>query len=290
MNKQYIISLHKKHSVIALIACLISLACSLYSIYAGIVHYVREGLSPVDFFQYFTSLSGSYCGLTSGLIIPFAVDGIRKKRFTCPRWLSLLHYSSVICTTLVFVFTLCFISWYDPQLAFGRQNFFLHLVCPILILMAFQMTETYHLLERKHIFICALPVMLYMCIYLYKVVITKQWKDLYHFTAIPFYISLVLMLGLCYLLAAGIRKIYNRKTEYYQKQVIKGFDDGLDEVAVKIEVYGLGRYIGLNGTYNDVSLNLDIIRAIADKYGIRLEDLTRTYCKGVIDGLREQSS
>ena len=164
MNKQYLISLQKKNSIIALAACLVSLACALYSIFGGVASYVGNGLNMSNLFQYFTTLSGSYCAIVSCLIIPFAVDGIRRKRFICPRWLSLLHYSSVICTSLVFTFTLCFISWYDPGLAFGRYNFFLHLVCPLLILLAFLMTESYHLLSRADEVLCLRPVILYMLV------------------------------------------------------------------------------------------------------------------------------
>ena len=287
MNKQYIISLNKRHSIIALIACAVELACCLYSIYGGIVYYARESYG-IKLFQYFTVLSGSFGALVSGFIIPFAIDGYRKKRFTYPRWTALLHYSSTTCTTLVFVFAVCVISFYDPQMAFGGYNFFLHVVCPILILIAFFLVEAGTCITFRDSLLCMLPIFLYATLYLYNVVIVKRWEDIYHFTTfIPFSLSLVLMLALAYGIAYLIRILNNRRNDYNRKQLMKNWDDDLDEVAIRIDIYGLGRYMGLHGDSNDIGMNLDILMDIAEKYGIRLEGLTRAYSKGVIDGIRE---
>lgn len=288
MNKQYIIALNKKRSIIALLACTVELLCCLYSIYCGIVLYVKEGYFASTLFEYFTVLSGSYGALVSSFIIPFAIDGYRKKRFTYPRWTALLHYSSTLCTTLVFVFAVCFISFYDPVMAFGGYNFNLHVVCPILILIAFFLVEANHSFTARDTFTCMTPVFVYAAVYLYNVVIVKRWEDFYHFTSfIPFYFSLILMLLLAYGIAFLIRILNNRKNALYRKRLMEKWDDDLDEVAIKIEVYGLGRYMGLSGQSSNVTMNLDILMDIAEKYGIKLEGLTRAYGKGVIDGVKE---
>ena len=92
---------------------------------------------------------------------------------------------------------------------------------------------------------------------------------------------------LTYLIALVIRKLNNRKNRIHHKQMTKAQDDDLDEVAIKIDVYGLGRYNGLHGESGNIIMNLDILMDLSDRYGIRLEDLTRAYSKGVIDGIRE---
>ena len=288
MNKQYVVSLNKRHSVLALIACIVELMCCLYSIYGGIVCYMEEGYLSSELFEYFTVLSGSYGALVSSFIIPFAIDGYRKKRFTYPRWAALLHYSSVSCTMLVFVFAVFFISIYDPVMAFGGYNFSLHVICPLLILTAYFLVEANHRITVRNTLLGMIPIYLYAAIYFYNVFLMKRWEDFYHFGSwIPYYVSLVLMLGLAYLVASLIRIMNNRKNEAYRKQLMKNWDDSLDEVAIKIEVYGLGRYMGLHGDASNINMNLDLLEDIADKYGIRLEGLTRAYSKGVIDGLEE---
>ena len=75
--------------------------------------------------------------LATTMIIPFAIEGIQKKRLTYPKWAQRIHYAGVINTTLTMVFVLFVISWYDPLLAFGEENFFLHIVCPLLVLISF---------------------------------------------------------------------------------------------------------------------------------------------------------
>lgn len=64
------------------------------------------------------------------------------------------------------------------------------------------------------------------------------------------------------------------------------WDDNLEPVAIKIEVYGLGRYMGIHSKNNDVSMNLDILEALSKKYNIKLTELTRAYAQGVIDSYK----
>ena len=286
MNKQYLIELQRRNSIIALIASFITLICCLYSVAAGIMWYVSYDLSVHYLFQYFTQLSGIYCGFISALLIPYAIDGFRKKRFVCSKWLTLLHYSGVICTTLVFVFTLTIISWYDPELAFGEYNILLHIACPLLILIAFHLLESHHYLSFKDSFLAIIPIIIYMIVYVYNVVITKRWEDLYGFTKFaPFYVSALIMIALSLAIALLIRYLHNLKINHANKRIMDNWDNNLDPIQVKIEVYGLGRYNGLRYKNDDVSLNIDILRALSKKYNIKLEELTKAYTKGVLDGL-----
>ena len=38
------------------------------------------------------------------MIIPYALDGIRREHFSCPQWVARLHYSGMVCTTLTMVY------------------------------------------------------------------------------------------------------------------------------------------------------------------------------------------
>ena len=55
MNKQYLISLHKKRSIIALIADVVMLICSIYSIFGGIVDYASKQITG-ELLRYLTIL------------------------------------------------------------------------------------------------------------------------------------------------------------------------------------------------------------------------------------------
>ena len=60
-----------------------------------------RGLFPV--FYHALQHTGSPC---RSFTIPFAINGLRKKRFVYPRWLFLLHYTGTLCTPMTFVYLL----------------------------------------------------------------------------------------------------------------------------------------------------------------------------------------
>ena len=286
-NRHYLISLHKRCSVASLFAAITTLICSSYSIHGGIVNFAQERISPL-LFRYFTILTGCYGAFISNMLIPFSIVGILNKRLTYPRWMAIMHYSLVICTSLIFVFSICCISFFDPELAFGGYNFFLHIICPILILIAFFQVETGRDFTHKDSLVCMIPVILYGLLYYFHVIILKTWDDIYHFNdVISIYISLPAMFLLAYGIALFYRKLYNRKNSYYTSHLMKPEYNDLGETEVKIEVYGLGRYMGLHGESNNINMNFDILKSVSEEYGIRLEDLNATYAKGVIEGQKD---
>ena len=212
---KYMISLHDWRSRVALIACIVTLFASLAMIGRGMVEYTTGGTDARVLFHYFTVNSNFLTAIASGTIIAYAVDGIRKKRFTYPKWTALLHYSGTVCTTLTMVFAIGLISWYDPRMAFGGTNLFLHLICPLLVLIAFFLVESDNNYTVRDTLIVLIPFAIYCVIYLYEVVIVGPeqggWQDFYHFTDfVPIYVALPAMCLLAFGIATGIRLLSNR--------------------------------------------------------------------------------
>ena len=197
-SRRYMIDLHKWRSAVALVACVVTMVLSISAITSNLIKYVDSGLGIRDLLQYFTIQSNLMTALASSFIIPYAINGIRRKRFVYPKWLSMLHYSGTLCTTLTMVFALLFILPHDRDLAIGAHNFFLHVICPIGILISFCMVESSYKYSRKDNLICLLPVLVYSLVYLTMVVIIGEerggWKDLYLLDEfIPWYFSIFLM-------------------------------------------------------------------------------------------------
>ena len=140
-----VIILRKKKSVMALIACLVTLAFSFYAIAGGMVLYVEDDLAAGGIFQWFTTISNSITCLAACMITPFAVEGYRKKHFSVPKWVAVFLYMGMVCTTLTMIVSLSFISWADPELAFGGYNTYLHIVCPVMVIISFFMIESGYL-------------------------------------------------------------------------------------------------------------------------------------------------
>ncbi len=288
MNKDFLIEFNRKRSIMALLAAIIGAIFYLISIYGGIVMFAEEKIS-FKLFRYFTIVSGVYGLIVMIMLIPFAINGLINKRFTYNRWMAMLHYSTAICTSVVFVFALCFISFYDPILAFGGYNFNLHFICPVMILVAFLTVESATQFTIKDSLICIIPIIVYSLIYFYNVVVVHNWEDLYNFnTYLPFYISMPLIYLFVFLIADVLRRLNNIKNRYVRKSLTKSWDNDVDAVSIKIDLYGLGRYVGLHGESNSINLNFDVLTAIADAYDIKMEELTNAYTKGVIDGQKEK--
>ena len=122
-KRTHLVNLFQWRSKAAFIACLVTIFLTLGSVVYGIL--TEPGETVKTEFEWFTVDSNCLTALAALMILPFTVEGIRRKRLVYPKWMLLIHYSGTICITLTLVFVLIFISWYDPELAFGKENFFL---------------------------------------------------------------------------------------------------------------------------------------------------------------------
>ena len=283
----HLVNLYKWRSIIAFIACLITIVFTLGSVAYGIIYDPPEWVKTE--FQWFTVDSNCLTAFAAIMIVPFAIDGIRRKRFIYPKWALIIHYAGTICTTLTFVFALGIISWFDPELAFGEENIFLHIVCPLAVLVSFFMVESNHKLTIKDTFIALIPFVIYSLFYIYNVVFTGNWQDHYHLNmVVPYYVSTPLMYLLVYHIAVFIRKIHNKLVDYREKKMKMLWDEDIDPVTVKIEVYSLGVHAGLHQNLYDVSIPFDILHDLSEKINIDISDLAKAFVKGALDGLKDR--
>jgi hypothetical protein len=294
-SRQYLVSIHKWRSQIALFACVVTLLCSIVAINASMLYYVENDLQFSETFHYFTTLSNMLTALASSFIIPFAINGIRNKRFILPKWLSMLHYSGTICTTLVFFFAMVFILPYDREFAIGGNNFYLHLVCPIAVFISFLLVESRWRYSRREVLICLIPFILYSFVYVLMVVVKGAanggWEDLYMLnTFVPIYVSFPALWLIAYGIAFLIKKLSDLLNRKREEKMFASWQKDADPVAVRIEIYGLGRYYGLHGDRYNLSVPLDILESVAEHYSMSAEELYGVYTKGLLHGIRERES
>ena len=291
-NKEYMISLYRWRSILALLACVVTLIMAVIALSENIIYDAR--IDRVGYsFKYFTVITNVMIALAASCIIPYAIDGIRKKRFSYPKWVALIHYSGTICTTITMIFAVLFISRFDRYLAFGGYNLIYHVICPIAILISFMLVESGHEFGIHESIFCLLPFTLYAIIYSIQVLMIGEenggWADLYKFiTLTPVSFSLPAMFMMAIVVSAGIAKIYNYLSRYRKNRMHDRWPKDASEVEVKIEVYGLGRYMGMHEDVNNASLPMDILLDMASYYNLNQNDLIRAYTKGMIDGNAEK--
>lgn len=293
-KKQYILNLQKNRSLIAIVASFVSVIFAIYAIVSGLILYTRNGVRPLDLFQYFTIDANTLTAFGAAMMIPYAVDGLRKKRFYCPKWAMCFYYCGVVCTTLIMLFAVCVIGFVDKEMAFNGYNFYLHIICPIMILVSFFVIESYYRISIKMSLISITPVFIYAIVYIYEVIIVGVdaggWEDIYYFTkfAHPL-VSFVAMMLMAFLVALLIGFIYNKLSKDREKRFIDNlWDDDVSPVEVKIEVFGLGRFMGKKENKSYAIIPLDIILLISEKYHIRREELIRAFIKGMLDSLDDK--
>ena len=295
-NKQYLIDLQKKRSYIALFASVLTSFLCIYAVALGLMQNPSD-VNPERgsyLFRLYTVNSNVFAALGATMMIPFAIEGIRKKRFTYPKWLQILQQSGVICTTLTMIFATFFILPYKGfEITFTGMNFFLHLVCPIMNMILLFCTECNVELTPFDSFIGLIPFYIYALVYIFKVALLGKenggWRDIYRLTTIlPAMISTSLLFVFSFGLAHAIRRFYNRFVRKRREEMEGIWSDDLSPVELKVEAYGLGRYNGMHDNINTITAPFDIFLSLSEKYPVRIDELTRAYDKGVVDGLKER--
>ncbi len=290
-SRHYVISLYRTGSIMAFFACLDAVFFSLYGIVYGLIVYTRNGVRPVELFRFFTVDANSFMAFSAGMLMPFAVEGIRKKRFTCPRWVNILYYAGASYAALVSFVSTCVISWFDPEMAFGGGNFFLHVVGPAMIFISFFLIESDIRHRIQDSLVCQIPVLIYMAVYYVNVVVIGPenggWEDMYSATSfMPAPVAALLLFMISFGISFAIGQISNWLSARRRKKLEEGlWDKDVDPVEIKVELFGLGRYMGRYDRSGIAVIPLDIIDLISKKYGIRREELIKPYTKGVLDSM-----
>ncbi len=101
----------RRRSVIALCCVILTLILAFY----GIIESVNRTITIFHgngfrSFIYYTMVSNVLAALSAAFVFPFAVEGIRKKRFTIPKWVALMHFIATTSIMVTMVFVFAFIS------------------------------------------------------------------------------------------------------------------------------------------------------------------------------------
>lgn len=96
-KRTHLVNLFKWRSITALIACIVTIVLTIWSV----VHDIQTepGESIKTEFEWFTIDANCLTAIAAILILPFTVEGILKKRLVYPKWSLLIHYSGAICVS-----------------------------------------------------------------------------------------------------------------------------------------------------------------------------------------------
>lgn len=294
-KKKYIIALNKKRSIIALIASSIAFVFTFTAVVHGLLEIPSE-LTPErgsTLFHLFTVNSNLLSAVGAAFMIPFAVEGIRKKRFVVPEWLTVLQFSGVITVSLTMLLGLTIIWIVQGRSSVTGMNLWLHIVCPVMAIVLFLCVDTDVKISWKSAVIAMIPFLCYALLYLIMVFILGVdrggWRDIYRMGVyVPYWAAAVIMTATEFGFAALYRAIHNRLADRSEAALTAGWAEDLSPVELKIEAFGLGSYMGEHTEFHSLDVPLDIFRLMSRRYDIPEEELIRAYTSGYIQALDER--
>ncbi len=158
---------------------------------------------------YFTVDSNLLCALSClAAAVWEALALIRGGGALLPRWLDLCKLTAATAVGVTF-FTVLFyllpVTHFDFRLMYAGRNFFLHALCPLAAMAAWALTERGEPLAFGWALLGLVPTLLYGAVYVWMVLVKKQWEDFYRFNAGgKWYISVAAMLLLSFAIAAAL--------------------------------------------------------------------------------------
>jgi len=285
--REYLTLLLRRRSLIALCCVILTLILAFYGIIEG-VNKTTIVLHENGFmsFIYYTMVSNAFAALSAAFVFPFAVEGVRKKRFILPKWVALMHFTATVTIAVTMVFVLAFMSWASPDDAFGGSNFVTHVICPLLILVSFLQIETGRLFTWGDRLIGIAVCFVYLAVYVIEVAIVGEahggWPDIYRvceFTSPALAIPAFLLLA--FGVSTAVALISNRITKKRNKKTYLLWKDDLDPIEVRIEAFGMGRAAARSDEDNNVQIPYDILTTLSVRYGVDREELMRAFVKGL---------
>ncbi len=290
--KKYLIALEETRSVVALAAGILIFACALASIFVM----AKDDQGAYEYpLHYFTVWANFLSAVAAAFMIPYAVEGIKEKRFILPRWIVLFQYAGANSLAITLVSALTIILPTQGVGAISGTNFWLHIITPALTIILFQCVETGVSFKRPELLLTLIPYWVYMAVYFFMVIIIGEknggWSDFYMTQAFwPAWVSALLMTAIGFIVSTVLLIIHNKRTAQSWERVKKMWSEDLEPAQLLIEAFGLGRYMGAKYTDGGLAIPFDIFRVMSKQYDIPLDKLTKAYVKGALDACEERNS
>ncbi len=169
-------------------------------------------------FRYFTVDSNILCGVSCAFSVWFMIRALRREKGDIPKAVMLFRFAGTSAVTVTMMTVLLFLGiLYGYPAMFAGWNLWLHLLGPLLAILSFVWLERDGSVpEKKHLFLAALPVIMYGVVYLVMAVLIGRdkggWPDFYGFNiGGRWYFSYLGMIAGTLLIGAVLRKLRGKE-------------------------------------------------------------------------------
>ena len=151
----------------------LELLAAILALGAVYTHWRRR--ATLRLFRYFTVLSNLFFALTALCWAGASLTGGASLPILLLRFVGTVSVTVTMLTTAVFL-----LPQYGLKVLYTGPDLFLHLICPLLALIALFLGEKF---EAPTLFalLGVVPMLLYAAVYVRNVVVLKRWEDFYGF-------------------------------------------------------------------------------------------------------------
>lgn len=287
---------NKIQCILALVSCAIVVVCVCIGVTMNLTTLYDEDFDNMGIrtFCMFTVNSNILAAVSSFTIIPYAIDGLRKKEYTLPDWVVVFMMTGTTSVALTFLISLFVLSPVKGfALIFSGSRFFLHGVCPILNILAFCVFVTSHKITAKQSLFSLIPVGIYAAVYFVMVVLIPKelggWDDFYGFaTKMPLWISATLILPLTFGITTLIRLWHNHSFVNRRKNEVQIFLDYFEGKDTTEILFEMGKSRAKIQPYGAVILPLLVIKRIVyfTDSNMSMEEACSLYLDGYLSAAK----
>lgn len=233
----------------------------------------KSSEAGVGTFKMFTTISNIIAAFSAAMCLPFQIDGLRRDRYKLPSWIVIVMYVGAVGVFLTFFVAITLISAYQGfvKAMFSNAKLFTHTINPLLITLLFVLVVSDTRIKFSFSFISLIPVIVYMVIYLFMVIILKEWDDHYYTNKyIPWPVSLLLIIAISFGVCQLLRFFHNLANKWVNKTIEKYYKESpdfefpmiKDAIASLAKIESKFYYKG-----DDIYIPVDIIKMLSDRYG-----------------------
>ena len=256
--------------ICTLISCIIVVVCVCIGVTMNLTTLYDEDFDNMGIrtFCMFTVNSNILAAICSAIVIPYAIDGIRKKEYGLPNWVVVFMLAGTTAVALTFLVSLFILSPVKGfVLIFTGSRFFLHGVCPILVILAFCLFITSHKISVRQSFFALIPVAIYAIVYFMMVVVITEenggWDDFYGFaTRIPVWISATVILPLTFGLTTLLRLWHNYSFVRRRQNEAQTFLDYFDGKSAEEILFEMGKARAKLQSFGEVVIPIMVVKKI----------------------------
>ena len=285
--------------ICALISCAIVVICVCIGVTMNLTTLYDEDFDNMGIrtFCMFTVNSNIFAALSSFTVIPYAIDGIRKKEYILPNWVVIFMMMGTTAVALTFLVSLFILSPVKGfVLIFTGSRFFLHGVCPILHILAFCLFVTSHKISIKQSLFSLIPVVIYAIVYVIMVVVITEenggWNDFYGFaTKAPIWLSALVISSMTFGIVMVVRIWHNHSFVRRRKNEAQIFLDYFEGKSAEQIIYEMGKARAKIQPDGDVIIPALVVKQVAYFTDSELsdEDGYKLYLDGYLSATKKSN-